>query len=251
MIRLLVALIGPLLKVTPTPPHVPQGHDPVVFRASERFLTYRYLTWALQFAPTLLIPVVIPIGIAAEAAKGKPTPAAIWVVWIVACVAVAVSGMISVVSVRLDYDFHYYVMTDRSLRIRRGIWEQLEATLTFVNVQNVRVVQGPLERLFGIASVVVDTAGSAGKVSEKQDPFLQHHRGVIRGIADAHALRDRIMDRMRKSKSAGLGDQDDHLDGHAEAASAQQQTEVELLRSIRDEARALAKDLRTAAHPTS
>lgn len=241
MIRLLVAVLGPLLKVSPTPPHVPQGHDPVVFRASDRYLAYRYLTWALQFAPTLLVPVVIPIGMAVEAAKGKATPGFVYAIWVVSIVAVAVSGALSVVSVRLDFDFHYYVMTDRSLRIRRGIWEQVEATLTFVNVQNVRVVQGPLERLFGIASVVVDTAGSAGKVSEKEDPFLQHHRGVIRGIPDAHALRDRIMDRMRKSKSAGLGDHDDHPDHPAEKAPG---SETELLTAIRDEARALAQDLR-------
>ncbi|HEY3446406.1 MAG TPA: PH domain-containing protein [Myxococcales bacterium] len=244
MIRLLVAIIGPLLKVTPTPPHVPQGKDPIVFRASERYLAYRYLFTAVQLLPTLLVPVIIPIGIAAEAARGKVTPTFVWVIWVLACVAIVIGAALSVVSVRLDYEFHCYVMTDRSLRIRHGIWEQVEATLTYANVQNVRVVQGPLERLFGIGSVVVDTAGSAGR-SEKQDPFLQHHRGVIRGIEDAQALRDRIMDRMRKSKSAGLGDHDDHPDHAVEApAPPPQQTELDLLRAIRDEARGLAKDLR-------
>jgi len=143
---------------------------------------------------------------------------------------------LSLVSIRLDYDFHSYVATDRSLRIRQGIWEQVEATLTYANVQNVRVTQGPLERYFGIASVVVDTAGSAGKQGGKEEP-----RGLIRGIEDAAALRDRIMERMRASKSSGLGDPDDH--DHDRASAEAGHLDVELLRSIRDEARGLAADL--------
>ena len=241
MIRLLVAILGPLLKVSPTPPHVPQGKDPIVFRASERYLAYRYLALAGQSLAVLVAPVVMPIAMAAAAAQGKPAPTAVWVFWGIFCVAAVIGVALALVSVRLDYEFHCYVMTDRSLRIRHGIWDQVEATLTFANVQNVRVVQGPVERLFGIASVVVDTAGSSGK-SEKEDPFLKHHRGVIRGITDAQALRDRIMERMRQSKSAGLGDSDDHSDHHAEPAAAPH-GELELLRAIRDEARGLAREL--------
>ncbi|MBI5543893.1 MAG: PH domain-containing protein [Deltaproteobacteria bacterium] len=243
MIGLLVSILGPLLKVKPTPPHVPLGRDPVVFRASERYLAYRYLSLVWMLFPTFLVPVVMPIGILILAARGKPAPSFVWGIWIVLSLAALVGAALALVSVRLDYEFHCYVMTDRSLRIRRGIWEQVEATLTFANVQNVRVVQGPLQRLFGIASVVVDTAGSAGKVSEGQDPFLLHHRGVIRGIADAQTLRDRIMDRMRQSKSAGLGDLDDHSDRAPEVGGG---TQLELLHTIRDEARGLAQDLRAA-----
>lgn len=240
MIRLLVALIGPLLKVAPTPPHIPLGaKDPIVFRASERWLAYRYLLLAVSILPVMFAPVMIVVGLLATAAKGKPNPPFVWVILVLLVIAIALGAAVALVSARLDYEFHCYVMTDRSVRIRHGIWEQVEATLTYANVQNVRVVQGPLERIFGISSVVVDTAGSGGR-SEREDPLLQHHRGVIRGIENAQVLRDRIMDRMKKSKSSGLGDPDDHRDDHPPEG------ELDLLRAVRDEARLLAADLRSA-----
>ena len=62
-------------------------------------------------------------------------------------------------ALHLRFDTTWYVMTERSLRIRRGIWVIREMTITFENVQNVKVQQGPLQRFFGISSLVVETAG--------------------------------------------------------------------------------------------
>ncbi len=237
MIDFLVAILGPVLKVRPTPPHIPKGAlDPVVFRASERYLSYRYLLASVQIVPMFAAAAVFAVSVGVAGDHGKPAPTAVWAIFSLVLVGVVLGAAFSLVGVRLDWEFHRYVMTDRCVRIRRGVWEQVEATLTYANVQNVRVVQGPLERLFGIASVVVDTAGSAGRTAQ-QDPMLKHHRGVIRGIADAHALRDRIMERMRQGKSSGLGDPD-------EAPEAEPETEATLLRAVREQARGLAADLR-------
>jgi len=241
VIRLLVALFGPLLKVQPTPPHIPFGaREVVVFRASPRWLAYRYLLAGVQLVPLIAGAIIFAVALSVASSQGKPAPGFVWGILGLYLVGAVLGTGLGVVSVRLDWEYHCYVMTDRSIRIRHGIWEQIEATLTYANVQNVRVVQGPLERLFGIASVVVDTAGSGGR-SEKQDPLLQHHRGVIRGIEDANALRDKIMDRMRHSKSSGLGDPDDHKD---EVHAPGPKSELDLLQAIRDEARGLAADLR-------
>ena len=49
----------------------------------------------------------------------------------------------------------------------------LETTITFENIQNVTVQQGPLQRLFGIADVRVDTAGGGGG-----GPHSQHGGGA-------------------------------------------------------------------------
>jgi membrane protein YdbS with pleckstrin-like domain len=236
VIALLVAILGPILKVTPAPPPVPEGATGVkVFRSSERYLSYRYLLTALTFLPMLLPVLAIAVALQVAAAHDQaPQWLAIGIPALYLS-ALAFSAALALVSIRLDYDFHSYVATDRSLRIRQGIWEQVEATLTYANVQNVRVTQGPVERFFGIASVVVDTAGSAGKRASEKEP-----RGLIRGIEDAAELRDRIMERMRASKSAGLGDPEDHEHAHAEPGPL----DLELLRSIRDEARGLAAEAR-------
>ena len=69
----------------------------------------------------------------------------------------------SVRAMHLRYDTTWYVLTNRSLRIRRGIWMIHETTITYENVQNVSVNQGPLQRIFGIADVLVQTAGGGGE----------------------------------------------------------------------------------------
>src|SRR5207247_118797 len=95
-----------------------------------------------------------------------------------------------------------------SLRIRRGIWLIHETTITFENVQNVEIRQGPLQRYFGIADVHIDTAGGGGEKHAKHGNLTSAgHRGLIEGVADAVGIRDLILARLERSKKAGLGDE--------------------------------------------
>lgn len=233
MIDLLVAILGPLLKVSPAPPPVPEGATGVrVFRSSARFLSYRFLLAWITLVPIATPVILVAVVLQIAASRGEaPQWLAIGLPAFYASLVLFFFAL-ALVSIRLDYEFHCYVATDRSLRIRQGIWEQVEATLTYANVQNVRVIQGPLERFFGIASVVVDTAGGGSKQGQERAS-----RGIIRGVEDAAELRDRIMDRMKASKTSGLGDPDDPEHGHAPGDDS---LPIDLLRAVRDEARLLA-----------
>ena len=83
-----------------------------------------------------------------------------------------------------------------------------ETTITFENIQNVTVNQGPLQRLFSIADVVVETAGGGGGAAGPHGAAATSpHQGLIEGMAEAHAIRDLLTAKMRASKSAGLGDE--------------------------------------------
>jgi uncharacterized membrane protein YdbT with pleckstrin-like domain len=108
---------------------------------------------------------------------------------------------------RLDYEMRWYVVTDRSLLIRQGVWIVREITLTFANAQNVHVRQGPVERLFGFSNVEVDTAGGGAKKGEQGD---QAHRAVLRGLDNPQQVRTLILELLRHQRTAGLGDPDDH-----------------------------------------
>ena len=68
-----------------------------------------------------------------------------------ALVVAVVPDIIAYVAIHLRYDTTWYVLTDRSLRIRRKIATIQETTITFENVQNVTIREGPIQRLFGIA----------------------------------------------------------------------------------------------------
>ncbi len=120
-------------------------------------------------------------------------------------VVAVLPDLIAYVAIHLRYDSTWYLLSDRSLRIRSGIWTIRETTITFENVQNVEISQGPVERLFGIADVSVETAG--GGRHESGDGSSSSHTGLIEGVADAARIRDLIMDRVRRSRSAGLGDE--------------------------------------------
>ena len=121
-------------------------------------------------------------------------------------VQLVLTGMVQ----RLDYELRWYVVTDRSLRIRSGIWNVQETTMSFANVQQVTLSQGPLQRLFGLSDLHVRSAGGGGG-SEHQKETLgdSMHVGVFSGIAEATAVRDLVLARLRAFRDAGLGDTDD------------------------------------------
>ena len=111
----------------------------------------------------------------------------------------------ALIEIRLRYDCTWYVLTERALRIRRGLIVIQESTITYENIQNVAVRQGPLQRLFGISNITVETAGGGG--ASTQGGATLAHGGLIEGISQAEELRARIMKQVRSSRSAGLGDE--------------------------------------------
>jgi membrane protein YdbS with pleckstrin-like domain len=112
--------------------------------------------------------------------------------------------------VRLDYELRWYIVTDSSLRTREGITSLWESTMTFANIQNLTIEQGPIQRLLAIADLRVRTAGGG---SDKEDESSgdsekskSMHIGYLRGVDNAPELRDMILAHLQRLKTAGLGD---------------------------------------------
>lgn len=123
-------------------------------------------------------------------------------------------------AVRIDWELRWYIVTDRSLRIRAGLWSLQESTMSFANIQQVEVSQGPLQRLLGIADVRVQSAGGGGSPSGKgHEAEHSLHNGMFHGVDNATEIRDLILARLRHFREAGLGDPDDH-GASAEPATA-------------------------------
>ncbi len=148
--------------------------------------------------------------------------------------------VLAYVAIHLRYDTTWYVVSDRSLRIRRGIWVIHETTITFENIQNVTVDQGPLQRWFGIANVLVQTAGGGGGGQEGGPSLTGGHHGLIEGIDNAAEIRDLILSRLNRSKSAGLGD--DSRDAEVRRGSGFSHAHIAALREIREAVRQLTKE---------
>ncbi len=222
-------------RVPKEPPTLPArpGEPVESFRPAVGFLRYLKLQfWVILAAiDTLIFVVWLAITI------GVP-----WLGILLAPIAFAVAvlpDIVAYVAIHLRYDTTWYVISRRSLRIRRGIWVIHETTITFENVQNVSVRQGPLQRWFGVANVLVETAGGGGSQSDAHGgQSAAAHQGLIEGVADAPRIRDLLLARLRQSRTAGLGDEaaDD------EPTAVWTADHLDALRGIRDAAATLLAD---------
>lgn len=111
-------------------------------------------------------------------------------------------------AVRLEFEQHWYIITDRSLRIRTGLLRLQESTMSYANLQQVEVKQDPVQRLLGLADVHVQSAGGGGGHEHHQDNSL--HTGIFHSVDNATEIRDLILERLRQFRQTGLGDPDDH-----------------------------------------
>jgi membrane protein YdbS with pleckstrin-like domain len=132
---------------------------------------------------------------------------------------------IVLVTIRLDWELRDSLIGTRSIRLREGAWVQREITLSYANVQNVEVTQGPLERLFGFQNLRISTAGGAGAAKAGQ---ASTHDATLVGLTNAQEVRELVLGAVRRQRDAGLGDKHDGP------------SREELLIEVRDAARALA-----------
>jgi uncharacterized membrane protein YdbT with pleckstrin-like domain len=95
--------------------------------------------------------------------------------------------------------FTRYRITTKHLLIRTGILSRSEASASLDRVQNIRVVQSPIERVLRTGSVDFDTA--SGEAADAELRFI--------GIDHPRDLRDRILgaieDVRGKDRQGGLG----------------------------------------------
>jgi uncharacterized membrane protein YdbT with pleckstrin-like domain len=206
-----------LLRV-PHDPAPPEGSAGSLrtFRASPGYYKYRLLGWALRGLWLLVVAFIAFGGMTAALAGGDMPSGARLIIAILELFGLVslVVGMIgSFLLLRLDYEMRWYMVTDRSLRIREGVWHVHEMTMTFANIQNISISQGPLQRLFGIADVRVQSAGGGGmaaaQAQQHQRGLRDLHVGFFRGVDDAQMIRDLVLHRLKALRDAGLGDHDD------------------------------------------
>jgi uncharacterized membrane protein YdbT with pleckstrin-like domain len=235
LVRIARPAVEPLLKLDTRAPELPEGAATVRrLRPSEGFLGYRYLTVLLASLPQL--GGLAALAVVTLVALGP------WGLLLVVPMIVVATAIVSaiLVATRLDWELRDYLLGDRSLRLRQGAIVQRELTLSYANIQNVEVTQGPIERLFGFKNLKVSTAGG-GRAKESQ--LGGSHDALLLGLVDAESIRDLLLGALKRQRDAGLGDADD---AHAAAGG---EDAARLVEELREAARALrdAADRSTAS----
>ena len=173
----------------------------------------------------------------------------IWVLKITGLLGYLLQLPLTYAVMRLDFEMRWYVVTDRSLRIRTGVWSVQEITMSFANLQQVEVSQGPLQRLLGLADVKVHSAGGSDGEAEQLGHGDSLHTGHFHGVENAHEIRDLIQARLRHFRESGLGDPEETRHAVVPQASAKpavtESVDTDVLAAARELA-AEAKTLRVA-----
>ena len=216
----------------PAEPHVPEGAEESVrvFNAGRNYFTWRMIVWGLGNA-------AIALGLlVAFAFSFIPTlPPLVRAIWL-AVEAGAVGMFVASIPItyflqRLNYEMRWYIVTDRSLRIRSGVVWLQEITMTFANIQGIRVNANPIERLLGLANVEVRSAG--GGDTAHGEPS-SGHVGKFAGVDNAEAIRDLLVERLRVYRDSGLGEK---------TVEAREPLSLSAAREVLQETRALRNSL--------
>ena len=201
-----------LLRI-PGIPEPPPGDETStrLFQAAPNYYKYLLVTWLVRtvFAVAVLVPMeILPLirPISRSFERGLPEVFTFRAPVLILA-AVLVQRLVALALLRLDFEKRWYLVTNRSLRLREGIVRVREMTITFANIQNISISQGPIQRLLGIADLRVDTAGGS---QQNEKAGQENTHGVrFRGVNNADEIRQLINTRLRALKDSGLGDTDD------------------------------------------
>ncbi len=217
MYRSFARLCEQLLRI-PCDPCPPPGDEAStrIFRAAPNYYKYLLLLWALRSAALLLVvtfglvmSIVVPFFV--EARGSSPALLLLLVIPLFVVALVVAECLFRLAVVRLEYEKRWYVVTDRSLRVREGVVTVREMTVNFANIQNIAISQGPVQRVLGIADLRVETAGggAASTPHNRHQPMENLHTAWFRGIDNASEVRELIQQRLRLLKDSGLGDHEE------------------------------------------
>ena len=242
---------GWLLRVlrVPAEPSAPGGGRVVrVFRAAPAYFRYRLALWALGQLSALagLLGSLFFVALVAPRISDSRLAFLLQAAEVIGWVVFVAQLVFSLAVLRLGFELRWYIVSDRALRIREGIVSINEKTITFANIQQISIRQGPLQRLLGIADVQVSTAGggSGGSQGKHGQVGESMHEAYFRGVDNAEEIRAVIAERVRLHRDAGLGDSDDEPP-HPVAAG--EPDVLAAARELREEMRALRRAMAPAS----
>ncbi len=83
-----------------------------------------------------------------------------------------------------------YVIDSDSVKMKKGVFWKKRVTVPFTKITNLDVTQGPVQRVFDIGTIHVQTAGAGGAQGAQAELKLL-------GVRDLDEVKDTIMERVR------------------------------------------------------
>jgi uncharacterized membrane protein YdbT with pleckstrin-like domain len=143
--------------------------------------------WKALVGPSLALLLVVPLAsyLAARVPDGGGQPL---LRGLIAALAVALLVVLAVVPF-LRWITTHYVLTDRRLITRRGIFSRTGRDLPLNRVNDISFSRNLLERMLGCGTLVVESAGERGQLVLADVPKVEQVQRRIYELADARGPR--------------------------------------------------------------
>ena len=115
---------------------------------------------------------------------------------------------------------HECVLTNRSLKVKKGILTKIEKTVPLDRITDVGIIQGPIMRYFEIEALSVETAGQSGVGSLIQ----------LAGIKEGRKFRDAVLEQ----RDLVVGSSEQISDQSAAGQMSDSSEVVNLLQAIKE-----------------
>jgi membrane protein YdbS with pleckstrin-like domain len=114
--------------------------------------------------------------------------------------------LLGILWIYLYYPTIIYKLTDHEIVWKRGVWFRTTGIVQYNRITNVDIKQGPLSRMFGIASLNIQTAGYSATNARASEI-------TIEGMKNFEEIRDVLMGFVRGGKpvAAQTFDEEDRV----------------------------------------
>ena len=157
-----------------------------------------FCAYYLLFAIPYLLGVVLPVGLLTFSIVGFNL-ALLCTLSVLS--PILITAPVVAYWIRAFYERAHFTLTGDEIIVEKGVWWRRRDIVPYNRITNVSVVQGPLSRALGLATVRVQTAGFSGAAGASS---LQVAEAELFYVENAEELVDRIMDRVRRLRPVAV-----------------------------------------------
>ncbi|MHA1112258.1 MAG: PH domain-containing protein [Promethearchaeota archaeon] len=137
----------------------------------------------------------------------EASPIAFILLYIVDSGIFVLFNLVGIVLTLIYWKSFSYRISDKYIRIHSGIFTKSKTTIPFSRIQNINIAQGVFDRIFGLHTVKIETAGGS---STPQQGGQIRPEGYIPGVKDPSKMSeiiDKLVHKYTQTKvDSGIGD---------------------------------------------
>jgi hypothetical protein len=161
--------------------------EPILLRPEKEQRTLWILCWVFWFMVGLVTLIILMV-----AAGGKAVIVLGIILW-----AELIAMLLTLIWIPAFYATLQYVINGDGIRGNSGVFWKKYITIPFTKVTNLDITQGPLQRIFDIGTIHIQTAGASGQQTAKAELSLL-------GIRNLEEVKESIMEKIRAYTLSGL-----------------------------------------------